>query len=93
MAAADVNPAITGTEKNSMRNPNLSTPKRKTTMPVVKANKIANSGGVCSAPCAFAYSAVIRDMMAVGPTVMSLELPKMQYTKPPMKAEYRPYWE
>lgn len=92
MAAADVNPAITGTEKNSMRNPNFSTPKRKTTMPVVKANKMANSGGVWSAPCPFAYSAVIRDMMAVGPTVMSLELPKMQYTKPPMKAEYRPYW-
>ena len=95
MAAADVNPAITGTEKNSMRNPNFRIPKRKMTMPVVKANNVASSGGVVAPdPCPVAaYSAVIKDIMAVGPTVMSLELPKMQYTKPPMKAEYRPYYK
>ena len=40
-----------------------------------------------------ACSAVIKDIMAVGPTVMSLELPKMQYMKQPMKAEYNPYWK
>lgn len=36
--------------------------------------------------------AVMRDMMAVGPSVMSLAVPRKQYTKHPMKAEYKPYW-
>ncbi|MPC31035.1 hypothetical protein E2C01_024310 [Portunus trituberculatus] len=31
------------------------------------------------------------DMMAVGPMVMSLQLPRNMYTKQPMKAEYSPY--
>lgn len=35
--------------------------------------------------------AVMRDMMAVGPSVMSLAVPRKQYTKHPMKAEYKPY--
>jgi hypothetical protein len=35
----------------------------------------------------FACSDVRSDMMAVGPTVMSFELPKMQYMKQPMNAE------
>jgi hypothetical protein len=30
-------------------------------------------------------------MMAVGPTVMSFELPNKQYMKQPMNAEYKPY--
>lgn len=32
-----------------------------------------------------------RDMMAVGPSVTSLEVPKRQQMKQPMKEEYRPY--
>lgn len=34
---------------------------------------------------------VMSDMMAVGPSVMSFDVPKKQYTKHPMKAEYKPY--
>ena len=34
---------------------------------------------------------VMRDMMAVGPSVMSLDVPNTMYTKQPMNAEYRPY--
>lgn len=36
-------------------------------------------------------AAVIRDMMAVGPNVMSLDVPRKQYTKHPINAEYSPY--
>ena len=38
-----------------------------------------------------AKAAVIRDMIAVGPRVMSLEVPSSAYTKGPINAEYRPY--
>lgn len=32
------------------------------------------------------------DMMAVGPRVMSLDVPRKMYTKLPMNAEYKPYY-
>lgn len=35
--------------------------------------------------------AVIKDMIAVGPRVISLDVPKKTYTKQPMNAEYNPY--
>ena len=38
-----------------------------------------------------ANAAVIKDIMAVGPSVISLEVPKIVYIKQPMKAEYNPY--
>ena len=38
-----------------------------------------------------AFDAVSSDIMAVGPRVISLDVPNMVYTKHPMNAEYRPY--
>jgi len=38
-----------------------------------------------------AFDAVSSDIIAVGPRVTSLDVPKMVYTKQPMNAEYRPY--
>ena len=52
--------------------------------PVVNARRTAKS-----VPRS-AFSPVIKAMIAVGPTVTSLVLPKMQYIKQPMKAEYKP---
>ena len=63
---------------------------RRMMSPLMKVRRTAKTGPAC-APFA-ACSAVMRDMMAVGPTVMSLELPNSVYTKHPMNAEYRPYW-
>ena len=40
-----------------------------------------------------AYSAVKSDIIAVGPTVTSLQLPKIMYIKHPINAEWRPYWK
>ncbi len=67
--------------------PSLRNPHAKTMTPVKKARTTARSGLTSPWNC----SAVMRDMMAVGPTVMSFELPNTQYTKQPMKLEYRPY--
>jgi hypothetical protein len=38
-----------------------------------------------------AKAAVNRDMMAVGPSVMSFDVPRNVYTKQPINAEYNPY--
>lgn len=54
-------------------------------IPVVKAKRTAKSDPKS------AFSAVMSAMIAVGPTVTSFVLPKMQYMKHPMKAEYKPY--
>lgn len=87
MAAADVNPAVTGIEMNCTRKPRLSSPKPSTTHPTKNADRMANAG-----PRLATWTCTISDMMAVGPIVTSLQLPNKAYTKHPMKAEYNPYW-
>ena len=85
IAAADVNPAITGTDIKSITTPSLSIPRTRIIMPLKNARSTAKSGPFCT------YDAVIRAIIAVGPTVISLELPKIRYMKHPINAEYSPY--
>ena len=77
---------MTGTEMKSMRKPRRRRPQTRMMQPERKVRRTAYSG-----PC-WACRPVMRAMMAVGPMVMSLELPSKMYTKHPMKAEYSPYW-
>jgi hypothetical protein len=65
--------------------PNLRNPRTLIMIPVRKVSKTTNAGPL------FACSEVINAIMAVGPTVMSLQLPNIKYMKQPMKAEYKPY--
>ena len=65
--------------------PREKTPMKSWTRPDMKVRRMLR--GILPCP----NSAVIRDMMAVGPSVMSFDVPRKQYTKHPMKAEYRPY--
>lgn len=55
-------------------------------MPVRKQSKTAKSA-LRPATCWY----VISDISAVGPIVISLQLPNKQYTMQPANAEYRPY--
>jgi hypothetical protein len=55
-------------------------------IPVKRVSAITKAG-ISGLP----YADTIRDMIAVGPKVISLLVPKIQYTKQPIKAEYRPY--
>ena len=50
-----------------------------------KVNNTTNAGSL------LAYSDVKRAIIAVGPTVISLQLPKIMYMKHPINAEYKPY--
>ena len=79
--AADVKPPITGTDMKSITNPSLRIPNKEIMTPQMKARRIAYSTPKT------AYSAVKMDIIAVGPTVTSLLLPKIMYTKHPMNAE------
>ena len=88
IAAAEVKPAITGTDMKSITTPKRNIPNTRIMMPLKKERSTAYAGP--SGPCA-AYCAVIRAIIAVGPTVMSFELPKNKYMKQPMNAEYKPY--
>lgn len=68
--------------------PKLQMPEARMMMPLRKQRSTAKSG-----PPSPEYSWVMMAMMAVGPMVMSLQLPRSVYTKQPMNAEYRPYCE
>ena len=88
IAAAEVKPAITGTDIKSITTPRRNIPRTRVINPLRNARSIAYAGPSGPPP---AYWAVIRAIIAVGPTVISFELPKNKYTKHPMNAEYRPY--
>lgn len=81
MDAADVKPPITGTDMKSITNPSLRIPNNEIITPQMKARRMAYS-----IPRT-AYSAVKMDIIAVGPTVTSLLLPNIMYTKHPINAE------
>lgn len=69
--------------------PKLRRPNKSCTQPVMRQRTMAYVAS--SSIGEVAKVAVMRDMMAVGPSVMSLAVPRKQYTKHPMKAEYKPY--
>lgn len=69
--------------------PKLRRPSKSCTQPVMRQRTMAYVAS--SSIGEVAKVAVMRDMMAVGPSVMSLAVPRKQYTKHPMKAEYKPY--
>lgn len=98
IAAADVNPAETGPDMKSIRNPksvtrgyyyghtldigvyvaepadlpNCATPMISCTIPVMKHNRMANSG-----PISCMFSRVMMAIIAVGPIAGSLQLPNI----------------
>lgn len=55
--------------------------------PDINVSTIAYVASSCTGDRSEANSATRRDMIAVGPSVMSLDVPKKQYKKPPTKAE------
>lgn len=57
--------------------------------PQNRVNTMAMVGSFSTVDAANVF--VSRDMMAVGPSVMSLAVPINMYTKQPINAEYRPY--
>ena len=59
--------------------------------PVTNDNKMASEASLATG--GEANVATIKDMIAVGPRVMSLEVPSTVYTKQPIKEEYSPYWK
>ena len=61
--------------------------------PVMKVSMIAYVASSCTGDFSEANSAMSRDMMAVGPRVMSLAVPRKQYMKTPINAEYKPYYK
>ena len=61
--------------------PNLSNPSNIMTIPDKKVRSITNAGSL------LACSAVMKAIIAAGPTAMSLEVPKMTYIKQPIKDE------
>lgn len=86
IAAAVVNPDITDADMNCTKKPKLSMPSNRVITPERNASNTANSGDrpeVCGC--------VIIAIIAVGPIVAALQLPKNMYTKHPMKPEYKPY--
>ncbi|CAN7950098.1 unnamed protein product [Ixodes pacificus] len=91
MAAAEVKPLITGPDMNSTMKPTTRKQGKTKSIWMMPERKVRMTAYV-GPPC-FTYSAVMMDMMAVGPIVRSLQLPKMAYMKPPMNAVYRPYWK
>lgn len=85
MAAAEVNPDMTGKDMKSMTMPSLKRPRPKVMKPDKNVSKMTKTGPL------LAYCDVIRAIMAVGPMVMSFDVPRNMYTKHPIKAEYSPY--
>lgn len=74
---------------NYTSSPSFKTPSVNWMIPQKRHKMMANVGS--SAIGVAANAAVIRDMSAVGPRVISLEVPRKMYRKQPMKAEYNPY--
>lgn len=68
--------------------PSWANPMISCTMPVIKHNRMANSG-----PISCMFSRVMMAIMAVGPMAGSLQLPNTVYTKHAMNEEYRPIWK
>ncbi len=53
--------------------------------PLMNAMRVARSG------LPLAYSAVMSEMTAAGPMLITRDPPSTTYRNPPMKLEYRPY--
>lgn len=78
LAAAVVNPAITGAEMKSNRNPSLKNARAEATAPYKKVAVFAANIAPTPLLDAWNVSCEVRsDRTAVGPTVMSLLVPKI----------------
>ena len=81
-----VKPLTIGIEIKFTTKPKRRSPMDSKITPVnnVKATTNCGSSGL-------PYADTISDIIAVGPSVMSLLVPRKQYTKQPRNAEYSPY--
>lgn len=73
--------------------PIFSNPMANWISPVINVRSMAYVASSCTGDFSEANSAMRSDMMAVGPRVMSLAVPRKQYINTPINAEYSPYYK